>query len=67
MNNENITMSDTLHHAENMTICTINYLYDDTKDDECLSCEEMQKLKYALQTLSEIHCLKDKIKQTRTL
>ena len=67
MNNENITMSDTLRNAENMAVCTINYLYNDTKDDECLSCEEMQKLKYALQSLNEIHCLKDKIKQTRTL
>ena len=33
MNNEHITMSDTLRNAENMAVCTINYLYEDTKND----------------------------------
>ena len=67
MTNESIVMSEVLRHAENMCLCTINYLYDDTKSDDCLSCEEMQKLKYALQSLNEIQMLKDKTKQTRLL
>lgn len=51
-----------IDHAQKMSIATIECTYHNTKDEDCLTCDEMHKVKKALQAIEICHALKTNIR-----
>ena len=51
-------MNAAIDHAQKMAIATIECTYHNTKDEDCLTCDEMHKVKKALQAIEICHTLK---------
>lgn len=51
-----------IDHAQKMAMATIECTYHNTKDEDCLTCDEMHKVKKALQAIEICHALKTNIR-----